>query len=314
MSESKIEKIRSACSIAWAWRILGLPGIPGRECKSPFREDRKPSFSVYRAKDGERWFDHGEGVGGDIVDFWAKAKDITVQAAIDQLSAMTGIAEPPKASTYKLASIEWPTDLRGPTELECHSLAMLRNLLPGAFDLAGKLGFLKVGTHRGELLWFLTDASRKGAEGKTFSGEPCLASGKKTVALNGTSKSWSYGLCSDRPEWDKINKLVLVEGLPDFFAVLALLIDWPGNARPVTMLGASCRLGEETASHFRNREVLIIPHNDAEGEKSSEKWVDQLLGFRARVLVQKIPHGKDINELLADPKNETPLDLLKGLT
>jgi hypothetical protein len=311
--ESKIEKIRSACSIAWAWRILGLPGEPARTCKSPFREDKKPSFSVYRAKDSERWHDQGTGEGGDVVDFWAKAKGITVQEAIIRLGAMTGMAEPPPHSRYTVSIIVWPPDFLPPTELECRSLGMLRELPAGAFDLAKRLGFLKVGTHRGELLWWLTDASRKGAEGKTFTGDPCLASGKKTVALPGTSKSWCYGLKSDCPEWDAMKKIILVEGLPDFFAALALLIDWPGNARVVAMLGSSSKPGEETMSYFKGHEVLIIPHNDVVGQGAAKKWVDQLLGYGARVLVQEIPHGKDINEFFVDPKNENPLDLLKGL-
>jgi len=313
--DSKIEKIRASCSIAWIWKLMGLPGTPSRDCRSPFREDKKPSFSVYAAKDGERWFDHAEGVGGDIVDFFAKAKEITIQAAVDQLGAMIGEATPPKAGSYKVVKeVEWPSDLRPPTNLECESLGMLRDLPSGAFDLAGRLGFLKIGTHHGELLWILTDASKKGGEGKTFTGEMCLASGKKTVALPGTNKGWCYGLKSDRPEWDAINKIVLVEGVPDFFAALSLLIDWPGNARVVAMLGAGCRPGEECASWFKVHEVLIIPHNDVGGKNASEKWVDQLVGFGARVFTQKLPSGKDLNEFLIDPKNENPLDLLKGLT
>ena len=293
---------------------MGLPGEPGRDCRSPFREDKRPSFSVYMAKDGERWYDHAESVGGDIVDFYAKAKDITVQAAVDQLGAMIGEATPPKAKYVAGKEIEWPEDLRGPTELECESLGMLRGIPAGAFDLAGRLGFLKVGTHRGELLWWLTDASKRGAEGKTFTGDPCIASGKKTIALPGTNKGWCYGLKSDQESWDKIDKIVLVEGLPDFFAALGLLIDWPGNARPIAMLGASTKPGEECRNLFKNREVLIIPHNDVEGTAASEKWVDVLTGYGARVFVQKLPSGKDLNEFLVNPGKENPLDLLEGLT
>jgi DNA primase len=292
-----------------------LPGAPARQCRSPFREDKKPSFSVYLSSGWERWYDHGEDCGGDVVDFWARAKEISVSEAIDQLSAMTGRSpEPPKGGTYKLASIEWPADLRSPTELECHSLAMLRGLLPGAFECAGKLGFLKVGTHRGELLWFLTDASKKGAEGKTFTGEPCLASGKKSVALNGTGKGWAYGLISDRPEWDAMKKIVLCEGTPDFFACVSLAIDSPINFRPVAMLGAGCRLGEETASHFRDNEVLIIPHNDEEGQAAAEKWKVHLREFEtSKRMVQRLPNGcKDINEFII--KHPEDFSLLKGFS
>jgi hypothetical protein len=314
--ESKISKIRSSCSIAWAWRILGIPGEPGRNIKSPFREDKKPSFSLYNAKDGERWYDQATGEGGDVCDFWAKAKEISVQEAIVQLGRMIGEAEPPPKTAYRPAeekkTVEWPSDLRPPTIEEYESLGMLRELPAGAFDLASRLGFLKVGMHKGEVLWFLTDASRKGAEGKTFTGEPCLASGKKTAALPGTSKSWCYGLQSDNEFWDKIDKLVLVEGVPDFFAALELLTDWPGNARPIAMLGASTKPGNETAQYFRGKTVLIIPHNDPEGEKAVKIWVDRLTGWNATVEVQRLPSGKDLNEFIVSPGDINPLDLLKG--
>ena len=314
--ESKIDRVRAACSIEWAWKILGLPGKPGRNCNSPFRQDKKPSFSVYMAKDGERWYDQGEGVGGDVVDFWAQAKGISVKEALDRLGAMMGEATPPKTGSYKVSeekTVEWPGDLRFPTTLECVSLGMLRDLPSPVFDLASSLGFLKVGTHRGELLWFLTDASKNGGEGKTFTGDPCIASSKKVVALPNTNKNWCYGLVSNSPEWNRIDQLILCEGTPDFFAALALLIDWPGNARPITMLGSTQNIGEECREYLKGKKVLIIPHNDQEGEKAAKKWVGQLLGFNATVFSRNLPSGKDLNEFLINPGNETPLDLLKGL-
>jgi Toprim-like len=318
--DSKIEKICASCTIEWAWTILDLPGRPARTCKSPFREDKKPSFSVYMAKSGQRWYDQGTGEGGDVVDLWAKAKGITLATAINELGAMIGEVER-HSSKYKISeekpeekTVQWPSDLRMPTIAECESLGMLRDLPAAAFDLAARLGFLKVGTHRGELLWFLTDASKQGAEGKTFTGDPCVASGKKIVAIPGTNKSWCYGLISDKKEWDAIDKLILVEGLPDFFAVFSLLIDWPGSARVITMLGASTMPADECEKYIGMRDILLIPHNDQEGERATKKWIDRLLGFGSKVIVQRIPgKSKDVNEFLIDPGNENPLDLLKGL-
>jgi hypothetical protein len=315
---SKIERIRAACSIGWAWKILGLPGSPNRTCKSPFREDKKPSFSVYMSASGERWYDQAEGVGGDVVDFWAKAREVTVQAAVEQLGNMIGEAKPPTAKYIPAEEklIDWPDDLCRPTVMECVSLSMLRNLPSGCFDLAANLGFLKVGTHKGELLWFLTDASRRGAEGKTFTGEMCAASGKKTAALPGTSKSWCYGLISDRPEWNAMKKIVVVEGLPDFFAALALLIDCPSNARVISMLGASTKPGDECRKYVRDREFLIIGHNDKDGIKAREVWRKRLQEMGAdKVIVQDLPEGyKDLCEFVsANPPDQT-LHVLKGFS
>ena len=53
------------------WEELKLPGYPKASCSSPFRRDRKPSFSIYD-KD-RRWMDHSTGENGDVVDFIAMA-------------------------------------------------------------------------------------------------------------------------------------------------------------------------------------------------------------------------------------------------
>lgn len=319
MNDSKIEKIRAACSIGWAWKTLGLPGQPGRNCLSPFRQEGKPSFSVYMGKDCERWFDHGTSMKGDVIDFWALAKDISVQSAIDELLPLCGQAEVPKAGSYKAPEkpIQWPEDLRAATNDECRGLGLLRGLSHEAFYLAQELNTLRVGTDpvAGELLWYLTDAQKMGAEGKTFTGEGCLASkGQKTAALPGTKKRWPYGLLTNRREWDAILNIVLVEGMPDYFAALQLALASDINFRPVVMLGAGCNIGEDARYWLSGHKVLIIPHNDEEGGRATNKWVDQMTGLGARVLVQGLPEGsKDLNDFLVDPSGDNPLELLKGL-
>lgn len=43
-------------------------------CRSPFRNDRKPSFSI--SEDGKLWKDHGTGAGGDVVSFVMRGLNI----------------------------------------------------------------------------------------------------------------------------------------------------------------------------------------------------------------------------------------------
>lgn len=320
MNDSKIEKIRASCSIAWAWRILDLPGKPGRSCISPFRQEDKPSFSVYMGKDCERWFDHGTGMKGDVVDFWALAKDITVQRAIDELMRLTGSAEAPKTGTYKVVKeekpIQWPDDLRSATLDECYGLGLLRSLSYEAFNLANELGTLKVGTDpvRQELLWYITDAKGMGAEGRTFTGEPCLASGKKAAFLPEGKKSWPYGLFTIRKEWNAILNLVLVEGAPDYFAGLQMALGSKMNFRPIAMLGASTSIGEDARYWISGHRVLIIPHSDEDGKRSVERWTRNLYELGAlKVLLQRLPpEVKDLNDF-ASLYPERLNDLLKGL-
>ncbi len=61
---------------------LVLPDRPG-SCRSPFREERKPSFSWWFADDGRaRWKDHATGESGDSVAFLAKALGVSNREAV----------------------------------------------------------------------------------------------------------------------------------------------------------------------------------------------------------------------------------------
>ena len=73
-SESPLQAATERLTIPELWRLLNLPGNPGRSCRSPFREDHNPSFSIYDS--GHLWKDHGTGLGGDA-DFRAAACNLS---------------------------------------------------------------------------------------------------------------------------------------------------------------------------------------------------------------------------------------------
>ena len=60
--DSPLQAAKEELPIPALWQLLNLPGKPARSCRSPFREDRNPSFSIYDG--GHRWKDHGTGLGG----------------------------------------------------------------------------------------------------------------------------------------------------------------------------------------------------------------------------------------------------------
>lgn len=87
-----LEEAKRRTTIVSAWRHLGLPNPPLGETgtvKSPFRKDRKASFSIY-AK-GRRWADKAEGIGGDVVNFieWTTGRDF--KEAKDMLLQWSGL-------------------------------------------------------------------------------------------------------------------------------------------------------------------------------------------------------------------------------
>lgn len=56
--------------------------------RSPFREERTPSFKVDLQKN--LWFDHGEGKGGNIIDLVCRLKNCSVSEALQIIEAAAG--------------------------------------------------------------------------------------------------------------------------------------------------------------------------------------------------------------------------------
>jgi hypothetical protein len=57
------ELIKQRVTIKDLWERFFPGSTPGKSCKSPFRDDRNPSFSLY--DNGKRWKDFGTGEGGE---------------------------------------------------------------------------------------------------------------------------------------------------------------------------------------------------------------------------------------------------------
>ena len=329
LMESQIERIKRNLSITDAWSFLELQGKPSRECRSPFRDDKRASFTIYRESGWERWFDHGEGCGGDVVDLWQRARGLSsvkdaIRDIVERIPALNvsepilerfSRPEPDPAPPKAPSSVRWPPDLRPPTNDECVALGKLRGLEPGTFWLAGRLGTLKVATVYHAPAWILTDASGTGAQARRFDGAMYTVNGKKVkgFALPGSRKYWPVGLLTDNELVNAGRRLVLVEGEGDYFAALQLCAQADG-VRPMAMLGASPRIGAETRGAIWGARVLIIPHNDPPGAKSEENWTSDLreLGA-AKIVIQRLPFEvNDLNEFLSLNPQE-PVALLKGL-
>ena len=313
--ESSIARVRATCSIAWAWRILGLPGTPAKDCKSPFRTENRASFSIYHAGDGDRYFDHGDASGGDVVDFVAKAKGVSVAEALHILQSMTDTEAPnrPPQRVLPRDGIRWPPDIRTPLEAECHALARLRGLFPGAFDLSGRLGTLKVATVYNQKCWIITDCNARQAEARRFDGA-LFPNGKKGFCLPGSKKNLPLGLKTANPAFDALGNLLLVEGMPDYYAALQLAMISEINFRPIAILGAGLTTFSDAQQYLARKKILIICHNDPQGQAALPKWVKELYRLGAKsVSSQALPlMHDDLNDFLKDSGPDQPLDLLKG--
>ena len=82
---SALDAAKSRVTISAAWHALGLPGAPRAICRSPFRDDRHPSFSV---TNDSVWHDFATGHGGDVVAFVKHAVGCGDAEAINRVLVM----------------------------------------------------------------------------------------------------------------------------------------------------------------------------------------------------------------------------------
>ena len=317
--DSQVEKIRATVSLFSVWRDLDLPGTPRiGDQRSPLRDDKRASFTIYQAKGHLRWHDHGSGEGGDCIDLWAHTKGISVKEAIAEMNgSVHAPAKPPDRPPELVLTpggIRWPPDIRTPLADECCALGALRNLSPEAFFLAGRLGTLKAATIYNQKCWIITDGNARCAEARRFDGQ-LFASGKKSFCLPGSKKDMPLGLKTSNARFDALPNLLLVEGMPDYYAALQLALGSEISFRPIAILGAGLSsLGDATQQYLDGKKILMTCHNDPQGQAALSKWVKELYRLGAKSVVsQALPFlHDDLNDFLQNPGPDNPLDLLKG--
>jgi hypothetical protein len=326
--DSAIEKIRASVSLFDVWRDLDLPGIPRiGDLRSPFREDKRASFTIYQAKDHLRFHDHASGEGGDCIDLWAKAKGISVKDAIAEMTGSTHAPakasdRPPEALLAQNKgltadpAILWPENLMPPTEDECRQLGALRGLSPEAFFLAGRLGTLLMGDQRGQRLWITTDARMRSAARRRLDGKVLDLIGKKSAAPLNSPRDWIIGTQTTNSALDQLKNILVVEGEGDYYAGLQLAIESEINFKVLSILGAGTKtFHPDCWPQFRSALVLIIPHNDRSlaGEKAAADWARKINASGAHnCFIQKLPVvADDLNDFLIQRPSEGQ-KLLKG--
>ena len=82
-------------TIGQLWVLLNVPGLCKSSCRCPWRDDRKPSFSVFSS--GRKWHDFRTGESGDAIDFLARITHLEHRAACRkflELAANSGCGLP----------------------------------------------------------------------------------------------------------------------------------------------------------------------------------------------------------------------------
>lgn len=305
-----IEDIKARLLIPDVWRMLQLPGEPGKSCPSPFRPDNKPSFSVFQ--NGERFRDHATGDSGTVIDFIQLALNVPLDGAMKWAREQCGGAMPtpvqPPRKTEEPKGKPCPK-LRPPKPGELEALAALRGYSLETLREAEACGLLAFSDVWGRVAWFVCDPGARIAEARRLDGKPWEAFGampeRKCHAWGG-QKNWPVNLedAARRP------KLALVEGGPDALAALEI-VRREGKAESVgvvAVLGAAnTRLDPAALPFFRGKVIRLFPHADEAGRKAAKEWARALVDAgAARVdafdLSGLVRHdgqkGKDVCDLL----------------
>ena len=322
--------IRARLPIPEAWKLLALPGEPGRCVPSPFRPDKNPSWSIF--SDGQRWKDHATGARGDVLDFIAAARRCSMAEAIRWArEALGGSIVPASVRPRSIGRVDGRTDspprklppLRMGTAAELAALARLRGFrvpVLEAAQAAGLLRFIAAERTWGAVSWSVTCPALRVVEARRLDGRPYperrwtdKATGEPrhlperkchAWAVTPQAKAWPVNLAAAA----QCGRIAFCEGGPDLLAALHLIaIEGAQDTGAVAMLGAAnTRLAPDALPSFRGKRVRLFPHADSAGREAVRQWAHTLRQAGADVdafsLARLEQHdgkpGKDLNDLL----------------
>jgi hypothetical protein len=331
-----IEEIKSAYDVPRVWRELGLEGDPGSCVPSPFREDRRASFSVYDG--GRRWKDHsghGRG-GGDVVDFVAEALRCNTTEALkwfrDRIEGRATSTPPPKRSACNSSGTQVPRkktlpNLRIGGSEELKELAALRGLSVSGLALAQDRGILRFSGFAGSRAWAVTDGSSlvelRRMDGRPWAAYKSLPERKAhCIAVEPGAKSRPVGI----EVADRYGSFLLVEGAPDALSACEALhmVSAVSDVGVLAVLGGAARIDHQAATALVDRHVRIIPHCDKSGSDACVRWAETLADAGACVdkfnldgltRADGVP-VKDLNDVFLIPSAEVHVlvnELIGGL-
>lgn len=250
------------------WRRLNLPGEPKRSCKSPFRDERRPSFSIYLKMDGDHWKDHGTGESGDVFDFYERATGLSKEDARKELFQIAGVTPTPDVRTLKHHRREPPSVVATPPKnvrdnvLDnkiIHDAELLRflgkkGIQVSVFDRMVKDGYIEIESNR---LVFVYNTGRKMRCSWEDSHLNRWVSGSAENAL------WRYHELAN-PRADTV---FMTEGETDLMRALSVY-DFPDNVALVAIPAASWVPSVNMAHMIAHgRRVILAFDNDAAGLK-----------------------------------------------
>ena len=185
---STLADAKARLNIHGLWRHFGFDGEPKATCRSPFRDDHKPSFSVNA--DGTLWNDFATGEAGDAVDFFQRASGLSQKDACRKYIELAGghITTAPRTARPRRSEAKpkpvFP-DFHTGTAADIQHLASLRNIGREGLEFASERGLLWFATLKNCPAWIVTDSARVNAQARRMDGQMWKHIGAKAWTLPG---------------------------------------------------------------------------------------------------------------------------------
>ncbi|MGJ3242170.1 MAG: CHC2 zinc finger domain-containing protein [Opitutales bacterium] len=323
-SDNRLQEAKERVRIHDLWALYGFEGEPRTSCRSPFREDRHPSFSV--TADGLRWKDFATDAGGDVIDFIAEAEGIDNRQAClrlldiaglgkeatgyDRLRAKPQVPNKPKKGQKRPKPIPGLEQLRRGTRDEKAALLALRRFpaqCRGALDDLEDRGFLRFCDHEDGLVWVVLDETFRNLQMRRIDGMHLPVGDDRSVKAKtwpGSQARFPLGVKQIQPG----SHILLVEGGPDLLAASVLVHQRiPKRSRRrfsyLAFLGAG-QTGEGIdLPDCSGVQATLFQHTDQAGKGAVARWsalladhgCSDLVTFRFRGMTQ--PQGPNIKDL-----------------
>ena len=288
----------------------------GRVCRSPFREDSHPSFSIF--DEGRAFKDFGfEEHRGDVVCFVELAENCDTKTAIKRVIEFAGgdadapppsapPASPPPSSPAEKdrggdGKIVLPA-LSAGTDRDFETILKVRgweNESDAGLRELERRGLLRFCTHQGDRYWFVMDGELKNAQMRLVNGRTISVWDKDLQDYNHIkAKTWP----GSRAGWllgqvpaSSFNVCLWCEGGPDFLAA-AITAEKHGV---LDRCGLVCQTGAGQDAFFeRGFEgvIVVFVQDDLAGYKMLQRISDR---YADLPVVPWLAHGGDLADFLA---------------
>lgn len=246
---------------------IGLRGQNGIY-HSPFRDDKKPSFSI--SKDGKFFNDFATGDKGDIFTFYRIATGADFKTTFNRLADFAGIKKTDyprflrrqrlRSTKEVIDSISLKPKIPHLTWNEAYArkLEALRGYSLEAQEIAFKRCVFGFCEYRGLPAWIVTDGAGRTAQARRVDGLKWADSnvGHKAETLKNSNCSIPAGL-----EAIKDFKIVAIcEGSSDFLASFhfAYINDCENEIAPLAILGATQDISLRALNALKDKLVIVF--------------------------------------------------------